>query len=301
VLLDLPLSRCELDRAAHLRGDLAALAEMWQRAKIIELIDDQFRIKDESLDYVSPETEGDRFFLGLDKAGAPYFVAYRKGFVESTSDEFQSLRTIGKKLADLEIGAAVHALALAQWHESHQRCAKCGGATVIGMAGAIRKCSACSAEHHPRTDPAVIVLVKDESDRILLGRQKVWPEKRFSTFAGFVEPGESFESTVLREVAEECGGQVISMKYLGSQPWPFPASIMIAYEAVISNPGTTKADGEEIEEIIWLDRELLKAKVASQELLLPPAISVARAMINSWCGPSARELVAKESWRDVGR
>lgn len=297
MLLNLPLSRSELDRAAHLRGDQAAIAEMWQRAKIIELIDDHFRIKDEALDYVSPDTKGDRYFLGIDKAGTPYFVAYRKGIPESTSGEFQSLRTIGKKLGDLEIGAAVHALALAQWHESHQRCAKCGGTTEIGMAGAIRKCLACTAEHHPRTDPAIIVLVKDENDRILLGRQKVWPEKRFSTFAGFVEPGESFESTVLREVAEECGGQVISMKYLGSQPWPFPASIMIAYEAVISNPGTTKADGEEIEEIIWLDRDLLKAKVASQELLLPPAISVARAMINSWYGPSARDLITKESWR----
>lgn len=298
MLLNLPLSRCELDRAAHLRGDLAALAEMWQRAKIIELIDDHFRIKDEALDYVAPDTPGDRFFLGLDKRETPYFVVYRRGLENKSSEEFQSLRTVGKKLGDLEIGAAVHALALTQWHESHQRCSKCGGPTEIGMAGAIRKCSGCAAEHHPRTDPAIIVLVKDENDRILLGRQKVWPEKRFSTFAGFVEPGESFESTVLREVAEECGGQVISMKYLGSQPWPFPASIMIAYEAVISNPGTTKADGEEIEEIIWLDRELLKAKVASQELLLPPAISVARAMINSWYGPSARDLVTKESWRN---
>ena len=298
MLLNLPLSRCELDRAAHLRGDFVALAEMWQRAKIIELIDDHFRIKDEALDYVAPDTPGDRFFLGLDKTETPYFVVYRRGLENKSSEEFQSLRTIGKKLGDLEIGAAVHALALTQWHESHQRCSKCGGPTEIGMAGAIRKCSGCAAEHHPRTDPAIIVLVKDENDRILLGRQKVWPEKRFSTFAGFVEPGESFESTVLREVAEECGGQVISMKYLGSQPWPFPASIMIAYEAVISNPGTTKADGDEIEEIIWLDRELLKAKVASQELLLPPAISVARAMINSWYGPSARDLITKESWRN---
>ena len=298
MLLNLPLSRSELDRAAHLRGDEAALANLWQRAKIIELIDDQFRIKDEALDFVSTEVLGDRFFLGIDKAETPYFVAYRKSGGAPIGNEFQSLRTIGKKLNDLEIGAAVHALALAQWHESHPRCAKCGEATVVAMAGAVRKCGACAAEHHPRTDPAIIVLVKDESDRILLGRQKIWPAKRFSTFAGFVEPGESFESTVMREVAEECGGSVISMRYLGSQPWPFPASIMIAYEAVISNPATTKPDGEEIEEIIWLDRELIKAKVAAQELLLPPAISVARAMINAWYGPDAnRDLVTKETWR----
>ncbi|MEY3088755.1 MAG: hypothetical protein RLZZ208_23, partial [Actinomycetota bacterium] len=183
MLLNLPLSRSELDRAAHLRSDETALAEMWQRAKIIELIDDQFRTRDEALDYVSPDVSGDRFFLGLDKAGTPYFAAHRRGLEANASGEFQTLRTIGKKLNDLEIGAAVHALALAQWHEIHQRCAKCGGPTEIGMAGAIRKCTSCAADHHPRTDPAIIVLVKDESDRILLGRQKVWPEKRFSTFA----------------------------------------------------------------------------------------------------------------------
>ena len=143
------------------------------------------------------------------------------------------------------------------------------------------------------------MLVKDKSDRILLGRQKVWPAKRFSTFAGFVEPGESFESTVIREVAEECGGSVESMRYLGSQPWPFPASLMIAFEAVISNPDSVKADGEEIEEILWLDRATLKSKVASQDLLLPPRISVARAMIEAWYGDQAsKDLVGSETWRN---
>jgi NAD+ diphosphatase len=141
--------------------------------------------------------------------------------------------------------------------------------------------------------------VKDKGDRILLGRQKIWPAKRFSTFAGFVEPGESFENCVLREVKEECGGQVEEMKYLGSQPWPFPASIMIAYEAEISNPSSVKADGEEIEEVLWLDRVEIKKLCNSGDLLLPPVISVARAMINSWYGPNAEnELQGGESWRN---
>ena len=167
------------------------------------------------------------------------------------------------------------------------------------MGGSVRECESCGAQHHPRTDPAVIVLVKDSKDRILLGRQKVWPAKRFSTFAGFVEPGESFENAVLREVKEECGGEVVTMNYLGSQPWPFPASIMIAYEAEISNPDSVKADGEEIEEIIWLDRSSIKTKIADGELLLPPIISVARAMINSWFGKdAAQELAGGESWRN---
>ena len=114
-----------------------------------------------------------------------------------------------------------------------------------------------------------------------------------------MEPGESFESCVIREVEEECGGKVRDMKYLGSQPWPFPASIMIAYEAIITNPDSVKADGEEIEEIVWLSREELHAKTLSGDLLLPPIISVARAMINAWYGPSASdELRGGESWRN---
>lgn len=300
MLLNLPLSRSELDRSAHLRNDQGALDEMWRRGKIIDLLGDRFRVAGNStLAYLSSDAEGERYFLGLDQNGTPYFVAHRASAPEEFPADYQSLRTLGKNMNALEVGAAVHALALSQWHEAHKRCAKCGADTVPTSGGAVRSCPSCGADHHPRTDPAVIVLVKDRSERILLGRQKVWPAKRFSTFAGFVEPGESFESTVVREVAEECGGKVETMRYLGSQPWPFPASLMIAYEAEIENPESVKADGEEIEEIIWLDRATLKQKVETQELLLPPKISVARAMIESWYGVSAdQDLAGSESWRN---
>lgn len=299
MLLNLPLSRSELDRAAHLRSDQSKLDELWQRAKIIDLLGDRFRIEGNSLAYISSGAEGERYFLGLDKNGTPFFVAHRTASSKEFPAEYQTLRTLGKTLNALEVGAAVHALALSQWHDAHRKCAKCGADTRSISGGAVRKCTSCDADHHPRTDPAVIVLVKDERDRILLGRQKVWPPKRFSTFAGFVEPGESFESTVIREVGEECGGTVSSMRYLGSQPWPFPASLMIAYEAQISNPEAVKEDGEEIEEIIWLDRETLKTKVATEELLLPPKVSVARAMIESWYGANAeRDLAGPEAWRN---
>lgn len=299
--LSLPLSRSQLDRAAHLRQDQVALEQMWSRAKIIELLGDRFRTISGSLALLSSnqiKVEGERYFLGLDSSGIPYFVSFHAQAPEEFPAEFESLRTLGKRLNDLEVGAAVHALALSQWHSAHKRCARCGAETNPTMGGAVRKCIACDADHHPRTDPAVIVLVKDVNDRILLGRQKVWPAKRFSTFAGFVEPGESFESTVVREVREECNGEVESMRYLGSQPWPFPASLMIAFEAVISNPGSVKADGEEIEEILWLDRKSLQFKVAAEELLLPPRISVARAMIEYWYGANAEsELDSIETWR----
>jgi len=299
VLIDLPLSRTKVERAAHLRTDQSALDQMWSRARIIELIGDRFLTSGNSLSYVPAATLGERYFLGLDEEGIPYFVAHRKAEGVEYPPEFQTLRTLGQHLDELQIGIAVHALALSQWHDTHSRCAKCGGETFSKLGGAVRECASCAAQHHPRTDPAVIVLVKDNQDRILLGRQKVWPAKRFSTFAGFVEPGESFENCVRREVKEECGGKVTSMRYLGSQPWPFPASIMIAYEAEISNPDTVKEDGEEIEEILWLDRTSLKSKVESGELLLPPLISVARAMINAWYGPEATsQLVGGESWRN---
>lgn len=299
MLLNLPLSRTKLDRAAHLRADQTALNELWQNAGIIEMLGDRFLTEGQSLKFLAPsQAKGERFFLGLDDSGKAFFVCHNKFHENEFPEEYQSLRNIGAKLNDLEIGAAVHALALTQWHEAHQRCAKCGSSTHVTMAGAVRECDSCGASHHPRTDPAVIVLVKDKSDRILLGRQKIWPAKRFSTFAGFVEPGESFESCVSREVLEECGGIVSEMRYLGSQPWPFPASIMIAYEAVITNPETVKADGEEIEEIIWLTRDELKIKSSKAELLMPPLISVARAMINNWYGPTAQqELSGGEAWR----
>ena len=298
MLLDLPLSRTELDRAAHLRGNQSALDEMWNRAKIIELLGDRFLTSGKSLTFVGADTEGERYFLGLDANGVPYFAAHQRSESKELPETYQNLRTIGRYLNSLEIGAAVHALALSQWHDAHRCCAKCGAETKSVLGGSVREC-ACGAQHHPRTDPAVIVLVKDKGDRILLGRQKIWPAKRFSTFAGFVEPGESFENCVLREVKEECGGQVEKMKYLGSQPWPFPASIMIAYEAEISNPSSVKADGEEIEEVLWLDRVEIKKLCNSGDLLLPPVISVARAMINSWYGPNAEnELQGGESWRN---
>ena len=166
------------------------------------------------------------------------------------------------------------------------------------LGGAVRKCVDDQSEHYPRTDSAIIVLVKDIQDRILLGRQKVWPKHRFSTFAGFVEPGESFENCVVREVGEEAGVQVSEINYLGSQPWPFPASLMIAFEAITNTPQLARPDGDEIEEIRWFTRADMKAAIADKSLILPLEISVARQMIKAWYGTGADiDLVGEESWR----
>ncbi|MEY3378552.1 MAG: hypothetical protein RLZZ125_129, partial [Actinomycetota bacterium] len=146
----LPLSRSELDRAAHLRGDDSALNEMWQRGKIIELLGDRFRCAGNSLEFLSGSSlsstnlastneEAERYFLGLDKSGTPYFVLHKSTEITEFPKEYEPLRTIGKSLNSLEIGAAVHALAIAQWHDAHRRCAKCGAQTRSTMGGAVRK------------------------------------------------------------------------------------------------------------------------------------------------------------------
>jgi NAD+ diphosphatase len=213
-------------------------------------------------------------------------------------ENLKSLREIGSLLSPRDIGLAVHAQGLANWHKKHPRCPQCGAATTVISGGSVRKCLIDESEHYPRTDSAIIVLVKDDQDRVLLGRQKVWPKNRFSTFAGFVEPGESFEHCVVREVSEEAGVSLSKINYLGSQPWPFPSSLMIAFEAITTNPEAARPDGEEIEEIRWFSRADMKAAIASSSLILPLEISVARQMINSWYGDSAvTELKGNESWR----
>ena len=174
MLLNLPLSRSKLDRAAHLRSDSASLDELFSRAKIISMVADRFECSKSGLTFIPPElAKGERYFLGLSSSGEPYFVVHQVSDQKEFGENFQSLRTLGAHLSDLEIGAAVHSLALSQWHQSHMRCSKCGENTKSILGGSVRKCLVCSAEHHPRTDPAIIVLVKDSKDRILLGRQKV--------------------------------------------------------------------------------------------------------------------------------
>ncbi len=304
MLLDLPFSRSELDRAAHLRTNSLRLEQMWDVAKIAHLRGEKFEVSGAgagALQYLRAGEigAGERYFLGLDTKRVPFFLWH-----ETSNDEgegqpnFKTLREIGAGLNSLDIGVAVHSLALGQWHLTHTHCSRCGSPTVSDLGGSIRICTVDQTQHHPRTDPAIIVLVKDSADRILLGHQKIWPTNRYSTLAGFVEPGESFESCVTREVFEEARVVVKRARYLGSQPWPFPASIMIAYEVDIDNPEQARPDGEEIESIKWLTRAELKSATESGEVILPPLISIARAMINAWYGPNAKtELRGGEAWR----
>ncbi|HET9655417.1 MAG TPA: NAD(+) diphosphatase [Kineosporiaceae bacterium] len=207
---------------------------------------------------------------------------------------WQDLRAVGHLLDDTDAGLLTCAVALANWHAVHGCCARCGEPTEPVQAGWARACPACGAEHYPRTDPAVIMAVVDPADRILLGRQARWPSKRFSTLAGFVEPGESLEAAVRREVAEEAGVVVGEVRYLGSQPWPFPSSLMLGYRAQAVTT-QIRVDGTELAQARWWTREEFALDTGTGELLLPPRLSIARRLIEDWYGGPVAD--AEEAWR----
>ena len=299
-----------IDRAGELRVNQETLDQLWQRAQILQIAEGRIAAVDSKLSLINAEqvaahisthtfTEGSRYFLGLDLHTKAPFFAWDTEWVGTIADEvkevgFSTVREIGSLLSEHELEISLHAMGLSNWHRAHPRCPRCGGATRVDLGGAARTCDADGSQHHPRTDSAVIVLVKDRSDRILLGHQPIWPEGRFSTFAGFLEPGETFEQCVAREVLEESAVVVTELNYLGSQPWPFPASIMIAFEAVTDNPERAQGDGQEITEVKWFTRAQLMAAAKDGSLLLPPSISVARKMIERWLGESAP---GGQTWR----
>lgn len=226
-------------------------------------------------------------FLGVDDDDIAYFAEHVPDRECHGHLEWGELRTVGGRLGDRDAGLLVTAVALDNWRAGHRRCPRCGGLTLGRHAGWSRSCPSCESLHFPRTDPAVIVLVRDGQDRALLGRQGRWQEGWFSTLAGFVDPGESAEAAVRREVHEESGVIIGSatddVEYLGSQPWPFPASLMLGYHA---RAVTTEiaVDGEEIAEARWFTREELRRACDAGEVRLPPDISIARRLIERWYG-----------------
>lgn len=195
----------------------------------------------------------------------------------------QSVRQIGSRLSEAEGSLLIHAVGLSQWHRRHRRCAQCGAQTEIAQAGHTRECPACGAHHFPRTDPAVIMLITDGEDRALLGHQPSWPERRYSTLAGFVEPGESLEDAVRREVAEEVGISVGAVRYGASQPWPFPSSLMVGFFGTAETTDI-RVDGAEIADARWFSRAEVTALSASGELIVPGRLSISRWLLDTWHG-----------------
>ena len=242
--------------------------------------------------YLGKTTEGSSFEPEQTPVVLVVLSQNAAAILEPDSQQWHNLRKSGAGLSDRDAGLFTQALALANWHATHVHCARCGTPTVVEQGGWVRRCFKDDQESYPRTDPAIIVAVLDDQDRILLGSQGVWEENRWSILAGFVEPGESLNAAVVREMFEECGLTVEDPQYLGSQAWPFPYSLMLGFAARVgSASGQLKADGVEIEKLRWFSRSELEAEASN--ILLPNRISIARAIIEKWLGKeieSATEL-----------
>lgn len=194
------------------------------------------------------------------------------------------LREAAALLNDRDAGLFTHSVALANWHATHTHCPRCGTPTVTVAAGHAQRCPVDGSEHFPRVDPAVIMLVTDPDDRCLLARNRRWPERRVSILAGFVEPGESAEQAVAREVGEETGITVARVRYVGSQPWPMPQSLMLGFRASAAGDLEIRVDDDEIAEAHWFSRDELRSALTAREILLPPPVSIAHRLIESWYG-----------------
>ncbi|MGR3760581.1 NAD(+) diphosphatase [Roseobacteraceae bacterium NS-SX3] len=308
-----------LDRAAHLRADDAALAAAWEapgaqvlilwRGKLLARRQDPERGPD-TLAWVAathPLAAAQRdgaLFLGLDEAGGARFACdisswqpdaldemALASFVDVTEqqhpelpagDVFCELRRIMTRLTPLEAELAATAKALFTWHASHVFCARCGKPSQIEQAGWQRRCPACGTPHFPRTDPVVIMLIT-HGDAVLVGRSPGWPEGMYSLLAGFVEPGETLEAAVRREVFEETGVRVGAVEYLSSQPWPFPMSLMFGCAGTALGRELV-LDPKEIEDALWVSRQEMMAAFAGEHPVLKPARkgAIAHFLLQNW-------------------
>jgi NAD+ diphosphatase len=216
--------------------------------------------------------------LGVDGDGRAVFAADPG---DAFPGERRGLRDLASVLSQADGGMLAHGVALLNWHRRHRFCSNCGAPSESREAGHIRRCPECGTEHHPRTDPVVIMLVHD-GDRAILGRQAHWPPGRYSALAGFVEPGESLEEAVAREVHEETGARIADVTYRSSQPWPFPSSLMLGFVARWTEGEPAVGDGE-LEDVRWFTREEILGGVPK----LPPRQAIARRLIEDWLGCEA--------------
>jgi len=288
----LALARGTVDRVTARRLDTDWLDAAWKdpRTRVLVVSDGSALVREDGdhieLVFVPPDQAppGTRFLLGQDSDATVYFGVSAPLPAAGGGERPASLREVGALLPDRDAGLLTHAVALANWHDTHTHCPLDGSATVPDPGGHSATCPVDGSEHFPRTDPAVIMLVTDPDDRCLLARNAAWPGRRVSILAGFVEPGESAEQAVVREVAEETGIVVTSLRYLGSQPWPMPRSLMLGFRAQAPAGQVIAVDKEELAEAHWFSREELLAAVQARELALPPPVSIARHIIEDWYG-----------------
>jgi NAD+ diphosphatase len=312
-LADLALSRSSLDRVADERRRPGVIDDLLDDpgTRVAEVRGDRMHVvspdgttRAGSLELVvrAPEP-ADRtrlaLHLGRDADGTAYVgvVSQEEGAAGPTGGDggpeaqgWLTLRQAGEALGRRDAGVFTTALALAHWHSTHRFCPRCGAPTEPVEAGWVRRCERDGSEHYPRTDPAVIMSVVDPDDRLLLGRGAHWPEGRFSVLAGFVEPGESFEVAVAREVSEEVGIAIDSARYLGNQPWPFPSSVMIGFAATTRQTELT-IDPVEMAEARWVSRDEYRDLLRSDAIRTPSGISIAKRIIERWLGSTVEAVV----------
>jgi NAD+ diphosphatase len=285
-----------LDRADALRDDAAALAALWPRSRVLLLEDDGRALADAGDALFAPTGAqvgggpGTAVFLGL--RGDEGWFAQRAATVGpdalSGAPHRVDLRSAAATWPACDATAFAQARAVLHWHARHRHCGACGGELAFVRAGWLGRCATCGSEHYPRTDQAIIAAVTD-GKRLLLGRQASWPPRRWSVLAGFVEPGESLEQTVAREVLEESGVRVRTSRYLASQPWPFPGALMLGFIAQ-AEPDEPQA-GEELEDVRWFDADEVRAGLAAdwtnagaegEGIILSAPISISRWLVERW-------------------
>lgn len=282
----IPFTVSEIDRASLRRRDEAWLAEARKatstRLIVVRSSAQLLIFEGPRLGHLAPDvmpSEAEVTFLGLDSEGAAVFALDADSHEGLALDglAFEELRTIGPVVPAEEAALGAHAVAMVGWHRRHRFCGCCGAQTVVEEAGHSRRCLACGTQHFPRTDPAVIMLVA-AGDRCVLGKRP--GSKWWTVLAGFVEPGETLEAAVAREVKEEVGLQVKEVRYVGSQPWPFPANIMLGFEAEAEYAELVV--DEELDDARWFTREELKEQLDSGIIASPSPISIAHHLIRAW-------------------
>ncbi|WP_404433600.1 NAD(+) diphosphatase [Microbacterium lacus] len=286
-----------LDRSAHERADPDLLARTKADASTLVLVlrgDAAPLASAESLQWVSPRavpSDAEWAFLGRDAAGSAVLAAVFGAAKGDDKPLFEApagwagLRAVGGSLSATEAGAFTEALSLGRWLRDAPFCPACGERADVIASGWSRRCPRCKREHFPRTDPAVIVAVgsRTHPDRLLLGSNVLWAAERFSCFAGFAEAGESLEDAVVREVKEECGIDVVDVRYRGSQAWPYPRSLMVGFLANAADDAAALADGDEIAYVRWFTRDEIGAALAGEgDILLPGPASISRRLIVDW-------------------
>ncbi|WP_026343677.1 NAD(+) diphosphatase [Nocardia sp. BMG111209] len=300
-LKDVPLlSRSALDRAETLRDDEQALKEGWAQARLLRMnrrgqirLTDGALVLDEAIT-LAAEPVPEAVFLGVD--GGSHIWAVRDNDIDG---QLVDLRAVGESLPtdDISLGLLTTAIALLNWHD-RARFSAGDGTVTTAVKGGWSRVSESGHEEFPRIDPAVICLVHDGDERVLLARQHTWPPTMFSLLAGFVEAGESLERCVAREILEEVGVDVRDIRYLGSQPWPLPRSLMLGFTAVADPQQPLAFSDGEIAEAHWFTRDEVRhaltlgawgsvtgrssAGAEEHKLVLPGSISIARSIIEAW-------------------